>query len=123
MEKATFDDLIRLKLRRDEQREKPIEIEVKSLGKTLVFTAPKNAQQLDFLGEIRKAITIDGGYAAYRKLIYDCCPALHDTKLHGEIGVVDPYDTVDKLFLPVEVMSIGDELTDKSMTAEAEIKN
>ena len=123
MEKATFDDLIRLKLRRDEQREKPIEIEVESLGKTLTFTAPTRDQQLDFIGEVRNGGDINGAYGAYRKLVYDCCPDLHNTKLHADLGVIDPYDVIDTLFTPVEVMAIGDKLADNFMSVAAEIKN
>ena len=123
MEKATFDDLIRLKLRREEQREKPIELMVESLGKTLTFTAPTRDQQLDFIGEVHKTGNIENAYAAYKKLVYDCCGVLHDTKLHNEIGAVDPYDTVDILFSPVEVMAIGDKLADEFMSVAAEIKN
>lgn len=123
MEKATFDDLIRLKLRREEQREKPIELMVESLGKTLTFTAPTRDQQLDFIGGVRNDGDIGNAYTAYKKLVYDCCGVLHDAKLHNEIGAVDPYDTVDILFSPVEVMAIGDKLADEFMSVAAEIKN
>ena len=123
MEKATFDDLIRLKLRKDEQKEKPVEILVESLGKNLVFTSPTRDQQLDFIGEVRKAGDINNSYAAYRKLVYDCCPMLHDTKLHEKLGIVDPYDSVDVLFSPVEVMEIGDDIADAFMSAAKDIKN
>ena len=122
-EKATFDDLIRLKLRREEQREKPIEIPVEALGKTLMFKAPSRDEQLNFIGEVRNGKDIDNVEAAYRKLIYNCCPMLHDAKLQGELGAVDPYDTVKILFSPVEVMDIGDKIADMFMTIAKDIKN
>lgn len=123
MEKATFDDLIRLKLCRDEQREKPIEIEVESLGKTLVFKAPTRDQQLDFIDGVKRAGNASNAYEVYCKLIYDCCPDLHNIKLHADLGVIDPYDAVDVLFSPIEVMAIGDKIADKFMSVAAEIKN
>jgi len=122
IEKATFDDLIRLKLRREEQREKPIEIQVESLGKTLVFKFPSNDQQLDLIADIQK-LGAGNTYEAYRKFVYDCCPMLHDTKLHEELGVVDPYDVMNVLFLPSEVLNIGDEIAAKTITIREDIKN
>ncbi len=116
-ERATFEDLIRLKLRREEQREHPVDIMVESLGKSLTFTAPTRDQQLSFIGEVRGAGDINGSYEAYRSLVYDCCPTLHSAKLHTELGVEDPYDVVDKLFGPVEVMNIGDQLAEHFMKA------
>ncbi len=124
MARATFDDLIRLKLRQEQRRESSIDLDIASLGKTLQFIAPSRDQQLDFVSEVRKFGDISGSYDAYRKLVYDCCPALHDTKLHAELGVVDPYDAVDKLFAPVEVMNIGDHIADAYMSAIADdVKN
>ena len=124
MERATFDDLVRLKLRQEKRREDSIELEVSSLGKTLQFTAPSRDQQLDFVGEVRKSGDISGSYDAYRRLVYDCCPALHNTELHSKLGVVDPYDVVDKLFGPVEVMGLGDRIADAYMSAIADdVKN
>ena len=123
MEKATFDDLIRLKLRRAEQRETPIEIKVESLGKALIFIAPNKDQQLDFISGLRSAGSISNAYEPYRKFVYDCCPALHDPKLHDELGAVDPYDAIDILFPPKEVIDIGDAIADKFLTVTSEIKN
>ena len=116
-ERATFDDLIRLKLRREEQRGNSVEIMIESLGKPLLFVAPSRDQQLDFIGTVRKSADFSGSYEAYRCLVYDCCPALHSKELHTEFNVEDPYDIIDKLFGPIEVMHIGDELADRFMMA------
>ena len=122
--KAAFDDLIRLKLRREERQEQPTDIFVKSLGKTMQFIAPTHDQQLDFIAAVRRAGNINGSYDAYRCLVYDCCPMLHDDKLHAELGVVEPYDIIDKLFGPIEVMEIGDTIADMYMASLADdVKN
>lgn len=126
MEHALIDDLIRLKLRRDEAAAKPIEINIASLGKAMTFTMPTRDQQLDFIGAIRGSAGgnfVEKAYPAYRQLVYDCCPLLHDANLHSELGVIDPYDAVDKLFAPLEVMEIGDRLTERFGSIQADIKN
>lgn len=121
--KATFDDLIRLKLRREERMEQLVDLPVESLGKTLQFKAPTRDEQLDFIEGVRRSGGVNGSYDAYRQLVYSCCPMLHDSELHKELGVTDPCDTVDKLFGPVEVMSIGDKLAEKFMAMGTDIKN
>lgn len=68
-------------------------------------------------------IFIEKAYPAYRQLVYDCCPLLHDVNLHSELGVIDPYDAVDKLFTPLEVMEIGDRLAESFSALESDLKN
>ena len=126
MEHALIDDLIRLKLRRDEAAAKPIEINIASLGKAMTFIMPTRDQQLDFIGAIRGSAGgnfIEKAYPAYRQLVYDCCPLLHDVNLHSELEVIDPYDAVDKLFMPLEVMEIGDRLAESFSALESDLKN
>ncbi|MCI8387025.1 MAG: hypothetical protein HFE63_00975 [Clostridiales bacterium] len=123
MEKVTFDDILRLKLRREEQQSETLEIAIPALGKSLEFKSPTCDQQLDFISAVRTAGGVDGSYDAYRKLVYDCCPMLHSDKLHAEMDVRDPYDVVDMLFTPIEVMDIGDKICDRFFKVSAEIKN
>lgn len=127
MEHALIDDLIRLKLRRDEaaaetDRDKHC---VARQGYDLyngrpaisssTLSARYAARRVEILS--RKPIR------AYRQLVYDCCPLLHDVNLHSELGVIDPYDAVDKLFTPLEVMEIGDRLAESFSAIESDLKN
>lgn len=124
MEKATFDDIIKLKLRRDKASEKKIDLPIESLGKTLTFVSPEKDVQLDFLNDIRKSDSLSGAYDAYRAFVYACCPMLHSSELQKELDVIDPPDTVDRLFSPVEVYNLGDRLADEFMGAVTDdIKN
>lgn len=123
MERATFDDILRLKLRREALQTETAEIEIPSLGKTLTFHAPTRDQQLDFIDKAhRGGGDIAAAYPAYRQLIYDSCEALHsDTVQEGNAG--DPRDIVDQLFTPVEAMELGDKIADRFMTVGKDIKN
>jgi hypothetical protein len=111
IKRATFDDLIARKIQKEKDQLRTKEIYVTSMGASLIFKNPSDNDLLDMLDEIGSGDT-SRVIAAYKKLIYLCCPQLQDTKLHEELEVVDPFDTVDKLFDLVEVMSIGEELSD-----------
>lgn len=123
MERATFDDILRLKLRREALQTETAEIEIPSLGKTLTFHAPTRDQQLDFIDKARQGGgDIAASYPAYRQLIYDSCEMLHsDAVQEGNSG--DPRDIVDQLFTPVEAMELGDKIADRFMTVGKDIKN
>lgn len=124
MEKASFDDIVRLKLRREKANTKTVDIPIASLGKTLTFTSPSKDVQLDFISDVRSGGSLSVAYDAYRAFVYACCPILHDANLQNELGVVDPSDTVDKLFAPMEVYNIGDRLADEFMgPLKDDIKN
>ena len=124
LEKATFDDIIRLKLRREKANQKKIELPIESLGKTLTFVSPDKDVQLDFINDIRKSGGLSGAYDAYRAFVYACCPMLHSGELQKELDVVDPPEIVDRLFSPMEVYNLGDRLADEFMGALTDdIKN
>lgn len=123
MENVTFDDILRLKLRREEQGKAQLDIEINSLGKSLRFSSPTRDQQLDFISALRSGGDIAGAYPAYKQLIYDCCPLLHSDEVQKEFGTVNPSDVVDKLFTPLEVIEIGDKLSERFFHLEADIKN
>lgn len=42
-----------------------------------------------------------------KSLIYDSCPALQDTELHKTVGVVEPYDIVNKLIDLADIDELG----------------
>lgn len=111
IKRATFDDLIARKIQKEKDQLRTKEIYVTSIGASLLFKNPSDNDLLDLLDDIGNGDTAKT-VCAYKKLIYQTCPQLQDTKLHEELEVVDPYDIVDKLFDIVEVMSIGEELVE-----------
>lgn len=110
--KATFKDLLARKLQKEQDQVKVKDIYVSSMDATLTFTKPSDDQILDVIdlygdgADTRKVIE------AFKPLIYNCCPMLQDTELHKELGVADPFDTVDALFDLADKIEIGEQLMD-----------
>jgi len=125
MEKATFKDLIARKMQKEDDKHKFKEIEVKSIGKSLVFKKPSDDAMLDVMDEIEKDSSTRGIASAYKKLIYKSCETLQSTELQNELGIIDPFDTVGAIFDLSDVLMIGEELCEFSGIAQIgeEIKN
>lgn len=98
LQKITFEQLVQRSIQREQDKMKVAEIEVPSIGGTLLLkTIPEN-KLLDIIEEGQKGNSLSENIAAERKLIYYCCPMLQDTKLHQELGITEPFDVVEKLF-------------------------
>lgn len=110
--KATFKDLIAKKLKKDEEQFKTKDIYVKSMDAILTFKKPKDDLAVEAMNDIQNGGDISKMVEAFKKLIYHCCDMLQDTELHKELDVVDPFDTVNKLFDLGEVIGIGEQLMD-----------
>lgn len=123
METATFEDLLKLKLRKEERSSEFLEIPIKPLGKALRFHAPTNDQQLDFIDAVRKSEDFSGCCPAYKQLVYDCCDMLHASELQNQCDCKEPTDIVDKLFTPLELIELGDKLSDRFFRLGDAVKN
>ena len=110
--KATFDDLIKRKLQKEKQQQRTKDIYVSSMDRTLTFKTPKDDTVLDILDEMGDMKLTSSVISGYKKLIYLCCDMLQDTNLQEEIGVQDPFDTVDVLFSLSDINEIGEQLMD-----------
>lgn len=104
--KITTEQLIKKKLERDTQKNATKEIYIDALDGYVTVSNPSDSQRIEFADK-----TKTGNYAdmldAYSRLIYDCCPALHDKTLQEEIEVDYPYDTVKAIFSIDEIADIG----------------
>lgn len=124
MEKATIKDLISRKLQRDNAKPKYYDIEVKSLGKAITLKHPSDEMRLNMMEEMGAEPDMRTTIEAYKHLIYDCCPLLHDRELQEELEIKDPYDTVDAIFDLDDITEIGEQLMDKmGEPIENDIKN
>lgn len=125
MKKATFKDLIAKKKQKEESLHKFKEIEVKSMGKSLIFKKPGDEIILSIMDEIGGNPDTTSIAKAYKKLIYRTCEALQDSELQRELQIVDPLDTVDAIFELSDILSIGEELFEFSGIGSMgeEIKN
>lgn len=108
--KATFDDLIKRKIQKEKDQQRTKDIYVSSMDRTLTFKTPKDETVLDILDEMGDMKLTSSVIRGYKKLIYLCCDMLQDTNLQEEIGVQDPFDTVDVLFSLSDVTEIGEQL-------------
>ncbi|NFO89158.1 hypothetical protein FDC58_17740 [Clostridium botulinum] len=125
IKKATFQDLIAKKLKRDKERVQYKEIEVSSMGMSLQFKKLEEEKVLDIADEFEKTEGLAEQIAITRKLIYLSCPMLQDEKLHEELGIKDPFDTVKVLFDLKDTNEIGEQLMALLglSNADKEIKN
>ncbi|HBM74718.1 MAG TPA: hypothetical protein DD429_04090 [Clostridiaceae bacterium] len=123
--KATFEDLITKKLQKEKEQFKVKDIYISSMDAYLTFKKPKDDTILDVIDEMGDMEDIRKVIDGYKKLIYLCCDMLQDPKLHDELDVKDPFDTVDVLFDLADIMEIGEQLMDLiNIGAKAEaIKN
>lgn len=110
--KATFEDLLKKKLQREKDRFKTKDIYIVSMDAILTFKKPKDEFIYEVIDDIQDSKDTEKMVAAFKKLIYQCCDMLQDSALQKELGVVDPFDIVDKLFDLGEVISIGEQLAD-----------
>ncbi|HBJ1646514.1 TPA: hypothetical protein LA462_000984 [Clostridium botulinum] len=125
IKRATFQDLIAKKLKRDKERIQFKEIEVSSMEMSLQFKKLEEEKVLDIADEFEKTEGLAEQIAITRKLIYLSCPMLQDEKLHEELGIKDPFDTVKVLFDLKDTNEIGEQLMALLglSNADKEIKN
>lgn len=123
----TLDDLIAKKIQRDKDKFKVKEIHISGTGKAMFFKKISERKMLDMLDRLEMkedstTPTTSSAYDVFTKLIYESCDALHDTKLHEKLEIVDPYDTVEKIFTYNEVLDIGSQLLELNNIGENQNK-
>lgn len=104
--KITLEQLIRKKLDKDKRKEATKEIYIKSLEGSLKFTAPTDAQRIEYSDKTKSGSYVDM-VSAMERLIYDCCPTLHSQELLKGIETDYPYDSVRAIFDVDEIVDIG----------------
>lgn len=122
--RVTFAQLVARKAQRERDKLRVKMIYVPCLESTMMFKKIADDTVLETMEEADKGGRKDI-INAYKKLIYLCCEDLQNPDLHKELGVKDPYDTIDALFGLKDIMSIGEdlmELLDLADSAE-KIKN
>lgn len=111
-QRATFKDLIAKKQQRENDKFAIKDIYVTSMDKTLTFKKPSDDIKMQVIDEMGDGKDFSKMIEAFEKLIYDCCDMLHDTDLHKELDIVDPYETVKVLFDLEDKTEIGEQLMD-----------
>ena len=124
--RATLDDLIAAKLQKDKDKMQVKEIEIPSLGKTLLFKAPNDKQIIDFMNQSYGKNDFSLVYEAYKKIIYLSCDELQNQELINACEVNVLFDVIEKIMDGNDIMVVGDEICSMNRmygNLENEIKN
>lgn len=108
--RVTFDQLIARKSQREQDKLKIVEIYSESMDANLLCHKPSDDVVLEILGEAGEGTDVIAVNNAFKKLIYFCCDALQDTKLHTELQIVDPLDVVQTIFDLRDITELGSQL-------------
>lgn len=112
--KATLEDLIAKAVQKENDKKKVKEILTVVNGEevSLTFVKPSQSVVLDAMEDIGEGDDIKMVVQTFTHLIYECCPMLQNADLQKGLNILDPYDTVSKLFELGEIMKIGNQLSD-----------
>lgn len=123
--KATLNDFMAKKIKREEDKAKTKDIYVSSMEKTITVIKPSETQYLDYANEIGDGTNLEVNLEASRKLIYNCCADLHNPEVLEMLELKDPYDIARVLFDMEDVKEIMDQFNEliSNKKIEEEIKN
>jgi len=126
MKKATLNDFLAKKLKKEENANKTLDIKVTSMDRVLVVKKPTDEEILDYLDDIGEDKSARVAIEQTMKLFYRKCPELQNTELHESLEIKDPYDVINVLFDMEdknEIMEQFATLLGKIKEVDKEIKN
>jgi len=128
LQRLTLEQLIAAKERKDQELLATKEIEIPSLGGTLLFKRPSDSTMFEFINATNKLgeTDIEAIVDEMAKIIYACCDQLHDKELYEAFDVGDPVDVVFEIMDSGEIMDIGDKVCEMNSiygNAAEKIKN
>lgn len=124
--KATLNDFLAKKLKKEENQNKTLDIKVSSMDRTITVKKPTDEEILDYLDDIGDERSARVAINETMKLFYRKCPELQNTELHNSLEIKDPYDVINALFDmddKNEIMEQFAVLLGKSKDVDKEIKN
>ncbi|MBU3147015.1 hypothetical protein [Clostridium sp. CF012] len=137
--KLTLEDFKAKAIKKIQDRKMSIDIEVEGYG-VITFNRPTENELLAYVGKSSDAIKTDKDdntisqdmvamLESAKDLVYSVCGFLKDAEFQKTLEVIDPLDSVTKVFGIKETMSIAADIAkefmdDKTMEkVETEIKN
>src|SRR5471030_457580 len=126
MKKATLNDFLAKKLKKEENQNKTLDIKVTSMDRVLTVKKPTDEEILDYLDDIGEERSAKVAINETMKLFYRKCPELQDQELHESLEIKAPYDIINALFDmddKNEIMEQFAVLLGKSKDVDKEIKN
>ena len=108
--RMTLEDLINAKLKREQDKLVVKEIEIPSLGKTLLFRRPTREEICSFMDQMGQDTETEELIEGYQELIYNCCDQLHDKEVIENMGVENPVMVVPAIMDDADILKVGDEV-------------
>ena len=124
--RMTFDDIIKAKRQRENDKLTVKPVVIPSVGKELIFRRPKDEQMLEFMDAIQKDSSNTAMIDEYAKILYLSCDELQNPDLHKELDVVDPFDTIKAFMDANDILRVGDAVCNMNSLykgLENEVKN
>lgn len=126
LQRLTLEQLIAAKDRREKDMLRVEEIEIPSLGGTLLFKRPSDDIIFDMINALKDDEDTKTIVDEMAKVIYTCCEQLHDKTLYEEFDVADPVDVVFCIMDSGDILSVGDRVCSMNSlfeNVEENIKN
>lgn len=110
LQRLTLELLIAAKEKKERDALRVEEIEIPSLGGTLLFKRPSDETIFNLINSVMKDDDTKNLVDEMAKIIYTCCDELHDQKLYEELDVADPVDTVFAIMDSGDILTVGDKV-------------
>ncbi len=110
LQRLTLEQLIAAKEKKEQDALRVEEIEIPSLGGTLLFKRPSDETIFNLINSVMKDDDTKNLVDEMAKIIYTCCDELHDQKLYEELDVADPVDTVFAIMDSGDILTVGDKV-------------
>ena len=126
LQRLTLEQLIAARDRREKDMLRVEEIEIPSLGGTLLFKRPSDEIIFDMINVVKNDEDTKTIVDEMAKIIYKCCDQLHDQQLYEELDVGDPVDVVYAIMGSGDILDVGDKVCSMNSlfeNVEEQIKN
>jgi hypothetical protein len=123
--KATLQDFLSKKIKKEENKNKTIDVYVTSMDKTITLKKPSEERIFEYINDIGDNSDFKTVIDANKKMIYDCCEELHNPELLEALELKDPYDIPNVLFELGDIKEIMNQFNSLigNQNVEEEIKN
>lgn len=124
--RMTLDDIVKAKLKRENDKLTVKEIEIPSIGKSLIFSRPKDEYIFKLIDQIKEDSSTASLVKKYSEVLYMCCEELQDAELHKELEISDPMSVVPSFLDANDIIGVGDQVCSMNSLYENfddEVKN
>lgn len=109
--RMTLDDIVKAKMKRDQDKLTIKEIKVPSIGMALLFRRPTRGEICEFMDSIHESDpNTEDTLSLFESLIYACCDDLHKQELLEALGIENPDEVVRSIMDEADILVVGDEV-------------